>query len=439
MTKMLKQPIDSVLVALLIAALPALMLTEIGPTSGVFYTLLGVCLFLCFTRVGGMRATLADLHRYRGLGLALGYWVLMVLIAMLTSSGSHAAELERGLRLSLGTVVILGACLGLTPQWLRQAAWGLTIGTVVATFIGFSWTWSEIERVDQFPKYNAVAYGNLLILLATLSTLSIGWKLTPYRRSEIVIKALTGFAGVLGFMTTQTRSGWVAIPFFILIGLALWLGTFNPRRLFLPTVIGLVLAATVFASSSTMRTRMQQGVDQLVQCANEPNAISSVCVRVQLWRASWLMFKENPLLGNGATNLFGPALEKYVEANIISDFTTKEKFDEPHNDFFYMMAGHGLLGLCAVLLLYFVPAWIFLRRLAKDVPQSARVAAAMGLCVCLGFFAFGLTELMFRGMAIMSFYALMIAWLMALSDTDYLKKHHQAKAIRPGASLKFVQ
>ena len=419
---MLKQRIDSVLVALLIAALPALMLTEIAQTSGVFYTLLVVCLSICFTRAGGMRATLADLHRYRGLGLALGFWVLMVLIAMLTSRGSHAAELERGLRLSLGTIAILGACLSLIPQWLRQAAWGMTIGTVAATYIGFSWTWSELERVDNFPHYNAVTYGNLLLLLATLSTLSIGWKLTPYRRTEVAIKVLIGFAGVLGFMTTQTRSGWVAMPFFILIGLVLWLGTFNPRKLFLPTVIGLVLAATVFASSSTMRTRMQQGVDQLVECASEPNAISSMCVRVQLWRASWLMFKENPLLGNGATNLFGPALKKYVETNVVSDFTTKEKFDEPHNDIFYMMAGHGVLGLCALLLLYFAPAWIFIRRLAQGVPQSARVAAAMGLCVCLGFFAFGLTELMFRGMGIMSFYALMIAWLMALSDTGYLTK-----------------
>jgi len=419
---MLKQRIDSVLVALLIAALPALMLTEIAQTSGVFYTLLVVCLSICFTRAGGMRATLADLHRYRGLGLALGFWVLMVLIAMLTSRGSHAAELERGLRLSLGTITILGACLSLIPQWLRQAAWGMTIGTVAATYIGFSWTWSELERVDNFPHYNAVTYGNLLLLLATLSTLSIGWKLTPYRRTEVAIKVLIGFAGVLGFMTTQTRSGWVAMPFFILIGLVLWLGTFNPRKLFLPTVIGLVLAATVFASSSTMRTRMQQGVDQLVECASEPNAISSMCVRVQLWRASWLMFKENPLLGNGATNMFGPALEKYVQTNVVSDFTTKEKFDEPHNDIFYMMAGHGVLGLCALLLLYFAPAWIFIRRLAQGVPQSARVAAAMGLCVCLGFFAFGLTELMFRGMGIMSFYALMIAWLIALSDTGYLTK-----------------
>ncbi len=419
---MLKQRIDSALVALLIAALPALMLTEIGQTSGVFYALIVVCLSICFSRAGGIRTTLAELRDYRGLGLALGYWVLMVLVATLTSTGNHTAELERGLRLSLGTLVILGACLSLIPQWLRQAAWGMAIGTVAATYIGFSWTWSEIERVDNFPQYNAVSYGNILILLAALSTLSIVWKLTPYRRTEVAIKALIGFAGVLGFMTTQTRSGWVAMPFFILIGLVLWTGTFNPRKLFVPAVIALVLATAVFASSSTMRTRMQQGVDQLVECSSAPNTISSMCVRVQLWRASWLMFKENPLLGNGATNLFGPALQSYVNKKIISSFATDEEFDEPHNDIFYMLAGHGLLGLVALLLLYFAPAWIFIRRLAEGVPQTARVAAAMGLCVCLGFFAFGLTELMFRGMRTMSFYALMIGWLMALSDTRNLAR-----------------
>ncbi len=419
---MLKQRIDSALAALLIAALPALMLTEIGQTSGVFYALIVVCLSICFSRAGGIRTTLAELRHYRGLGLALGYWVLMVLIAMLTSSGNHTAELERGLRLSLGTLVILGACLSLNPQWLRQGAWGLTLGTVAATYIGFSWTWHELERVDYFPHHNAVSYGNLLILLATLSTLSIGWKLTPYRRTEVAIKALIGFAGVLGFMTTQTRSGWVAMPFFILIGSILWVGSFKPRKLFLPTVVALALAATVFASSSTMRTRLQQGVDQLVVCSSAPNTVSSMCVRVQLWRASWMMFKENPLLGNGATNLFGPALKTYVDKEIVSRFTIDGEFDEPHNDILYMMAGHGLFGLLAILLLYFVPAWIFLRRLAEGVPQTARVAAAMGLCVCLGFFAFGLTELMFRGMRTMSFYALMIGWLMALSDTRHLAR-----------------
>jgi O-antigen ligase len=419
---MLKQRIDSALVALLIAALPALMLTEIRQASAVFYALLVVCLLVCFSRAGGIRATLAELRHYRGLGLALGYWVLMVLVAMLTSSGNHVAELERGLRLSLGTLIILGACLSLTPQWLRQADWGLTIGTIAATYIGFSWTWHEIERVDNFPQHNAVSYGNLLLMLATLSTLSIGWKLTPYRRTEAALKALIGFAGVLGFMTTQTRSGWVAMPFFILIGSILWAGSFNPRKLILPTVVALVLATTIFASSSTMRTRFQQGVDQLVECSSAPNTISSMCVRVQLWRASWLMFKENPLLGNGATNLFGPSLKAYADKEIVSRYTVDEQFDEPHNDILYMMAGHGLLGLLAILLLYFAPAWIFVRRLAEGVPQTARVAAAMGLCVCLGFFAFGLTELMYRGMRTMSFYALMIGWLMALSDTRSLAR-----------------
>lgn len=419
---MLKQRIDSALVALLVAALPALMLTEIGQTSGVFYALIVVCLSICFSRVGGIRTTLAELRDYRGLGLALGYWVLMVLVAMLTSTGNHTAELERGLRLSLGTLVILGACLSLIPQWLRQAAWGLSIGTVAATYIGVSWTWSTIKRVDNFPQYNAVSYGNLLILLAALSTLSIGWKLTPYRRTEVAIKALIGFAGVLGFMTTQTRSGWVAIPFFILIGLVLANGTRNPRKLVVSMLLGIAIAMAVFISSTTMRARAQDGVNDLIECAQSPNAVSSMCVRVQLWRASILMFQDNVLLGNGATNLFGPVLRDYADQKLVSEYTRTFHFDEPHNDIFYMLAGHGLLGLVALLLLYFAPAWIFIRRLAEGVPQPARVAAAMGLCVCLGFFAFGLTELMFRGMRTMSFYALMIGWLMALSDTRNLSR-----------------
>ena len=57
----LKQRIDSFLVAALLAAMPINMLTELGRASGVFYALAIVCLTICFSRVGGLRATLDDL------------------------------------------------------------------------------------------------------------------------------------------------------------------------------------------------------------------------------------------------------------------------------------------------------------------------------------------------------------------------------------------
>jgi O-antigen ligase len=87
------------------------------------------------------------------------------------------------------------------------------------------------------------------------------------------------------------------------------------------------------------------------------------------------------------------------------------------------MASHGLLGLAALLLMYLAPIWIFARRLAAHVAQPARVAAAMGLVLCIGFFVFGWTELILRGIRTLSFYIMIMAWLLALSDERFLKRN----------------
>jgi O-antigen ligase len=86
------------------------------------------------------------------------------------------------------------------------------------------------------------------------------------------------------------------------------------------------------------------------------------------------------------------------------------------------MASHGLLGLTALLLSYAAPMWIFARRLRPQVSQPARVAAAMGLALCLGFFIFGWTELMLRSIRTIGFYAMTMAWCLALSDEKFLAR-----------------
>ena len=63
----LKVKIDSFLIALLIAAVPVNLLSDLGRASTVFYVLAVVALSICFSRVGGLRATLETLSPYRGL------------------------------------------------------------------------------------------------------------------------------------------------------------------------------------------------------------------------------------------------------------------------------------------------------------------------------------------------------------------------------------
>ncbi len=408
----------------LFATMPIAMLTDLGHASSVFYALAATCLLICFLRPGGVRATLSDLKDYRLLAMALGFSLIVITIAALRSETRLDNEFERALRISVGTLVVLGACLSLIPQWLRQASWGMLVVSWLATGYAAWFSWPSFRRPLEVPQYNAVSYGDLLLMMTTLAVFSIGWRLTRFRKTEIAVKVLTLLVGLIGFITTQTRGGWLAVPFFIVIGLALWGGKVHPKKLILPGIIAVLIAAAAFASSSIMRQRFQDTITQTVECIHNPLAISSECGRLQLAHAAWLMFKTDPLFGNGATNRFGQQLETYWRQGIVSDFIHSQEFDEPHNDMLFSMASHGVLGLAALLLMYAAPGWIFIRRLGAQVAQPARVAAAMGLVLCVGFFVFGWTELILRGIRTLSFYAVAMAWLLALSDERFLARTH---------------
>jgi hypothetical protein len=157
-----RQHLGSFLVTLLIAAMPITMLTGLAGASTVFYLLVAVSAIICVFRVGGSRVVLSDWKDYRGLAAALFVSLVVITIAAMRGSIRIDNEIERALRLSIGTFLILGTCLSLIPQWLRQATWGLVVTTWVATGYTLWYALPTFRRPLEVPQHNAVSYGNLL-------------------------------------------------------------------------------------------------------------------------------------------------------------------------------------------------------------------------------------------------------------------------------------
>jgi len=170
----------------------------------------------------------------------------------------------------------------------------------------------------------------------------------------------------------------------------------------------------VGASSPALRHRVEMGVSELRKCETAPLTDSSMCIRLQLWRTAWSTFSDSPWFGVGGGKQFADRLKS--EAGRSVSHYVAENFGEAHSDLLYTLATTGLFGGLGLLLAYAAPAWIFIKRLLRNgISQDRRAAAAMGLAFCLGFAIFGLTELMFRGMRTVSFYAVTVAWLLAAS------------------------
>ena len=416
------QQINSAVGGVVIAAIPTLLLTELGHSSIAWYGLVFSAFAMWFTREGGWRLTLASLKPYRALTGALAFAFVPILLFMALHHSTAGAELERAVRMLLGCLFVLGAALSMKPQWLRQSSWGFAIAGLASSAYVFWPAERELGR-PVTPEFNSVSYGNLTQLMAMLLMYSIRWSLTPWPRAEKAAKWAVVLITMVGFVLTQTRTGWLAVPVFGLIWLYLngWIKRLSTM---IYTAVGLLLLCGVMLFSiPKMHERLMDGYHEVTEClTTNSTAFSSTCIRLQLWRSSMDIFVEQPLLGLGLRKNFQPALQERVSKGLVLQRVADE-WAEPHSDMMMALATQGVLGGAALLFVYFAPALLFARRLATDQTNNARVAAAMGLAVCLGFAVFGLTELMFRGMRTVGFYAVMIGWLMALSDPILSTKH----------------
>lgn len=405
----------NLLLVVLYACMPvAVMSTDAAP-SPVFYLTLVLCVVAACSRPRSPAGTvLAD---YR----ALLYCYTVPLLVVLVSSAVHrhwaGASVEAGFRAALGLPILLVGLRQVPLRLLRQAVWGVYAAALfAAAYVVYLIYPSFLER-PVTTIYNAVSYGNLLLLLAVFSLYSLLWRLTPWPRLEKAFKIFVTVVAAGGFILTQTRTGWMAVPVFALLGVCIITGFRRPWRAAGLLVAIVVVVVAVGSCSPSLRERAEQGYQETMQCYDITHPVNnSVCIRFQLWRAAWHAFSHNPVVGLGDHSLFKPWMKaRALPDGVVSKYVANN-FGEPHNDMMQALSSFGILGGVGLLLLYFAPAWVFVRRMSQRHSRQTRVAAAMGVALCLGFAVFGITELMFRGMRTVGFYTMFVALFLVLSE-----------------------
>lgn len=416
----------TLVLVLLTALLPIVNLTT-GGGSGLFYVLLVACLLRCFTREGGVQATLRSLGNSKAVIAAMFLPLIAIAVSQLAHGTTHPPSVERGARFAIAFPILLGAFLSVDRQALRQSIWGFILAGWASASIVIWLVLPKFQRPNT-PEYNAVGYGNLMLLTVVFIVYSIRWQLTSYSRAERAFKVITSIIVFAAFILTETRTGWMALPIFFAIGLLL-LGKFrHPVKLAVVAVIGVAALVALGSTSQALRERVNQGFQEVHECTTTNRiAETSMCIRLQLWRASMDMVEQHPWFGLGGTNKFPDELQARVAQGTVAPFVA-EDFGEPHNDMLYMLTSFGLLGGFALLAVYAVPAVAFAKRFHSRHPAEVRAAAAMGLALTLGFAVFGITELMFRGMRTISLYVALVAWLIALCTPATETGHSGADA-----------
>ena len=261
-------------------------------------------------------------------------------------------------------------------------------------------------------RYNAVAFADLTMFFGLASCLMLPWKLSPWPRVEAALKILAVPLTIYGVWLSQTRSSWVLLlvfGFVYLVTKRQW--SLRVKASFVAAMVALLAVVAVVSWNST-ESRWRGVVTDVTSYAKDDRD-TSVGIRIQLWNASWLMFKESPIVGVGGAS-FRSELAKMEEKGIVTKLVSTD-YGEPHNDMLGALAGYGALGLLSMLALYLIPAVVFWRRSRSNDPV-VHVGSQVGLLFCLGYFAFSLSEMMFRNMRSVPIYAVTVVVLYALTS-----------------------
>jgi len=214
---------------------------------------------------------------------------------------------------------------------------------------------------------------------------------TPRSRALLWLVSFLATVNVL-FMV-QGRTGYV-----VLAVLALYLGyrLRGPRGLVIATVSTLALACILALVPGTFHDRVQIFLDEYRAWRPSEASRTSTGLRLEFYRNTAAIIRDSPLLGVG-TGGFPRAYADRVQDSGAAPTRN------PHNEYLHIAAQTGLVGLAALLWLFFLQ-WRSAPRLAA--PQDCHMARALVLTIAVG--------CLFNSLLIDHTEGLMYAWLTAV-------------------------
>lgn len=240
-----------------------------------------------------------------------------------------------------------------------------------------------ITRANAFM--NAVRYSEVMTIALTLiiSRLILPVKET-FRREQLLYK-LAALPVFIAITLTQTRSAYLGL-FALVAALACFCGAAR-KKIAAIAAFMLVAAALVIMNSAPIRTRLSAVVNPRRGDFAIGSPSTGINIRMELWKLGFTMLKAHPVVGVGPDNVkkvftrFHPGPVGYEGI-----------WGSLHNLYIHQAAERGLLGLGALLLLF----WTMFRFALERFRKARSPYALWALCALPVYYVMNLTEISFQ-------------------------------------------
>ncbi|MEB0010616.1 O-antigen ligase family protein [Glaciimonas sp. Cout2] len=384
---------------------------------------------IVFIRYSEQTTFLNFVKKYWPLHLAMCGPLIAVFANQLGSGHFTLRNYDSPFRLAM-FVLIFWVVSFLSIRNIKYLQWAFVVGAILSAIKIYILTKGGAQRyvTDFIP---IIIFGQMALLLGIFSILSISWNKTS-NRYIIFLKITALCSGLYVAYLSQSRGVWLTIPIFILLGIVV---TKNVSSRYKFGVISVFFALLVGVSyfGNIVKDRVAVAETDISQYSVGSDVDTSLGIRLQLWRASWMLFTEHPLIGVGVEG-FSKELHNLAKRKVITPLSAT--FAHSHNEILFTMSRFGVFGLLAILGLYFIPAYYFIREIRDDDPE-VRYTAAMGAALTIGFFTLGLVDVVFLWWEVYPFYSISIALLLTyiikrkdiiFKQRSDLSSHHLSSA-----------
>ncbi len=338
---------------------------------------------------------------------------MLVWIAEVLLTGQGSRELDKPSRF-LAAISAFILVLKFPPK--PSFVWsGIAVGALGAAGLAL-WERFFEDAMRASGDNHPIQFGNISLLLGLFCLAGLGWAICQRQKAAwVTLLTLSFVVGFFASLLSGSRGGWVGLPIVLLVLYLCYKPFLKSSHVVAVIVAGLVLAGTAYLVPQTgVQARVMEAVYD-IQKYNAGDSDTSVGARLDMWKGASMLIAERPLTGWGAPE-YRAQMEEFSRQGIVDPFVNQ--FGHAHNEYLDVLVKRGIVGLSVLLLLYFLPLVMFLKR-AKDENLQLRSIAAGGAVLCAAYIDFGLTQTFLShnsGVMVFVFY-LVVFWSMLRSSS----------------------
>ncbi len=335
--------------------------------------------------------------------LTAGYFVALCLAVLFSVKGVEQAHLlSRDLYFLFAPFVALAFYKAeINVSFLLT---GIKVGLILLGIIIIDQLLSGHPRPS--GDMNAGVFGNLAVSM--FFVVLVFYKQESFKHKVFTLISL--LSGVFVIAASGTRGAWLSF-LFLLVGYLYFLyrqKTLSSARSKIIAVLIIAGVLSVVSLNQSVKDRTHLAYTQTSAWLLGEKTPNSVSLRLEMYKTAIYNVKDVPFFGHGLRtsnivlhNLAPAGFQKYVVS-----------FNHLHNAYLTNYFNGGIFLLVALLLLLFIPLWLFIKENSQNYEEPIFIAGAL---LTFGYASYGMVNILFGDVFMNAFYVFFLAIFLPLT------------------------